>query len=114
MTFSKTEAVLADFGNLDERLTGAEQLECARERFRKDPVEIVIGRVAARHPDNLWRGTMPINKFHEVAVLCDDNRRGLPGMLKDGHIVSISQAEFPHMASLDVKPVSQVACQPRR
>ncbi len=57
---------------------------------------------------------MPINKFHEVAIFGDDNRRGPPGMLKDGLIVGTPQAEFPHMARLDVKPVSQVSRQPRR
>ncbi len=56
---------------------------------------------------------MPINKFHEVAIFRDDNRRGLPGVIKNGLIVSISQAEFPHMARLDVKLIGQVPRQPR-
>ncbi len=57
---------------------------------------------------------MPVDKFHEVAIFGDDNRRGLPGVIKNGLIVSISQAKVPHMARLDVKLSGQVPRQPWR
>ena len=69
--------------DLDQPLICAQEFASRRPCFAEDPLEVGVGRIAARDPNNLRRRAMHSHEINEIAILGQHNRAGSPGREED-------------------------------